>query len=150
MGIRFKKDKMYYHIIVYLALSIALVKNTQENLLLGSWVLVKQNFSLIFDCHEVLLFDENTYEIFDCDIDYSNSPTMIEEGRYKRDYHKIQIYSRGYKTVKNKFFEFSKNKFDLEINKLSRDSLVVSFKQENKIMKMEFRRSFVDFTSIKK
>lgn len=50
---------------------------SQKQDLYGMWLIVEQSGHMVYDCHEVLKFEKKSYQIYDCDIDYSDNPTCI-------------------------------------------------------------------------
>lgn len=112
----------------------------QDEQLSGMWLIVQEDGHYVYDCHEVLYFDKNIYKIYDCDIDYSQNPTVKEQGRFFSSKKNLQLHDRVTEEKTLTFFLTANNPLNLEINKLSTDSLIVSYYESKELREFKFRR----------
>ena len=131
--------------VLYFVISLSIVfitdcDSNQKQHLDGMWLIVKEDGNFVYDCHEVLFFDKDTYTVYNCDIDYSENPSEIERGEFKFENNRIQLINRSSKHDKLSFFLTDTKSLNLKVNKLSNDSLVVSYINIKETKEFKFKR----------
>lgn len=104
------------------------------------WLIVEENGHLVFDCHEVLNFEKKSYQVYDCDIDYSDDPTLLEQGIYNLSGSTLKLRSRKSQESNSMFFIDESKAIDFKIEKLTKDSLIISYKNSNVSRNFKFRK----------
>lgn len=104
------------------------------------WLIVEESGHMVYDCHEVLKFEKKSYQIYDCDIDYSDNPTVLEQGIYNLSENTLKLTGRKSLESNSMFYTEMDEMIDLKIEKLTKDSLIISYKNSNVSRNFKFRK----------